>query len=390
MNLINHNKGSSVTIVGGNARNKGALLMLQEAIKLIDDTIVRKVYIFTPFPEEDEPFISNLLKFKNLKFEIINWSRKEIIKTFLFMLLPFKKNKIIKSLENSQITLDISGISFVESRGFKYLVYNSLTVLIPFMCGSRIIKLPQSIGPIKSNYYKKISKYILTKCSEIYARGRTTGYELENLNIKFVLSSDLGFLNSSEVNIKNLVNNQKLKIGLNPSIVVKKFFEINNLDYESIMQNLIIELNNLGYELTIFPQSFSQKSEKSVFDDSTLVEKICKNIDNKKNRIINKDFSIEELNDIYSSIDVCVTSRFHGMIMSINNNVYPIVIGWNHKYQEVLDDIGLYNSSIKISETIISDIILCIEELKVKYYHEIDQLIYNRTKIKNRMAKLVI
>lgn len=390
MNLMSHNRGSSLAIIGGNARNKGALLMLQEAIKLIDDTIFRKVYIFTPFPDEDEPFISNFLKIKNLKFEIINWSRKEIIKTLLFMLLPFKKNKIIKSLENSQLTLDISGISFVENRGFKYLIYNSLTVLIPFTCGSRIIKLPQSIGPIKSNYYKKISKYILNKCSEIYARGRTTGNELENLNIKFILSSDLGFLNSSEIKFKNLANNQKLKIGLNPSIVVKKYFEINKIDYESIMQNLIIELNNLGYEVTIFPQSFSQKSEKSVFDDSTLVKKICMNIDNKKNRILNNDFSIEELNDIYSSIDVCVTSRFHGMIMSINNNVYPIVIGWNHKYQEVLDDLGLNNASLKISETVVSDIIFCIDELKVNYQDEIDQLIFNRTKILNRMTNLVI
>ena len=149
----------SISIIGGNARNKGALLMLNHSLDLISSKTYQKIYIFTPFPNEDTSFICNNLKTNNLSVEIIKWSTIEILKSLFLILFPIKQNPILNSLKDSKVTLDISGITFVEDRGLKYLIYNSLTILIPYYCKSKIIKLPQSIGPIQSNYYKKIASF---------------------------------------------------------------------------------------------------------------------------------------------------------------------------------------------------------------------------------------
>ena len=38
---------------------------------------------------------------------------------------------------------------------------------------------------------------------------------------------------------------------------------------------------------------------------------------------------------------VLVTSRFHAMISGLATSTPTVVVGWSHKYREVLDDFGL-------------------------------------------------
>ena len=375
----------SISIIGGNARNKGALLMLNHSLDLISSKTYQKIYIFTPFPNEDTSFICNNLKTNNLSVEIIKWSTIEILKSLFLILFPIKKNSILNSLKDSKVTLDISGITFVEDRGLKYLIYNSLTILIPYYCKSKIIKLPQSIGPIQSNYYKKIASFFLGKCSSIYSRGEHSSEVLKNLNLEFIPSSDLGFLEDADLSEPKT---NIYRIGISPSIVIKKYFVEKNLDYESFLINLINDISKLGYKLILFPQSYSTNSEKGTFDDSSIINNIAPKIKRDNIEIINQDLSLEELKNIYSTLDVCITSRFHGVVMAINSNVYPIVIGWNHKYHELLMSLELENSSINIEKNISFEIISRLKILQNNYSQEIKKLFMNRGKIFEEMKNI--
>jgi len=373
---------NSISIIGGNARNKGALLMLYESLKIIEHKNYQKIYIFTPFPIEDEKLIGNILDLSKSSYEIIQWSTKEIIKSFFLALFPIKFNKIVNSLKNSRVTLDISGISFVEDRGFKYLIYNSLTIFIPYRCGSKIIKLPQSIGPIESSYYKTIASYFLQKCTAIYSRGDQSSTVLSNLGVKYNPSSDLGFIGGFD---STEIVTSASRIGIIPSIVVKKYFEEKKLNYENFLIELIGTLNKKGYKLTLFPQSYSPSSRKDTFDDSSIITYVSSKINTSGVEIINKDLSLEELCNIYRNLDICITSRFHGMIMAINSNVYPIVIGWNHKYEEVINDLNLTKSSIRIDKNMFLEVLNNLDQLINNYADEINILISNREKVSKNM-----
>mgnify|MGYP007020035317 CR=1 FL=1 len=60
--------------------------MLYKSLKIIEHTNYQKVYIFTPFPVEDEELITSIFDSNELSFEIIPWSTKEILKSFFLVL----------------------------------------------------------------------------------------------------------------------------------------------------------------------------------------------------------------------------------------------------------------------------------------------------------------
>lgn len=53
------------------------------------------------------------------------------------------------------------------------------------------------------------------------------------------------------------------------------------------------------------------------------------------------DLSAGELRRVISMSQLLVTSRFHAMISGLATCTPTVVVGWSHKYREVLDDFGL-------------------------------------------------
>ena len=56
---------------------------------------------------------------------------------------------------------------------------------------------------------------------------------------------------------------------------------------------------------------------------------------------IDEDLSAGELRHLIGLGEVLVTSRFHAMISGLSTCTPTVVVGWSHKYREVLDDFGL-------------------------------------------------
>ena len=349
----------TVAIIGGSARNKGALLMLDSTIKLLIQKKIKKVYIFTPFLNEDMPFFE---QYKNLfkELEVINWSQRNIVLSFVLSIFKIKKTKINKALYTSTHVIDISGISFVSSRGYKHFIYNCISIFLPSMFECRIIKFPQSFGPVNGIIHKKIANFALKKCDYIFSRGLESKKTLDSININSVLTPDLGFLAKN-----NYSENNRTHIGIQPSIVVKKYFTEKSIDYEKFLTSLIVNLRDRGYELIVFPQAFYVKDTNDLFNDTLIIKNLENTITNNENiNFINKDLTLDELYSIYSKLTTCITSRFHGMIMSLTSGVLPLVVGWNHKYQEVLEDFRLSDLSFDIEQDLNEKILNKFEEIQ--------------------------
>jgi polysaccharide pyruvyl transferase WcaK-like protein len=56
---------------------------------------------------------------------------------------------------------------------------------------------------------------------------------------------------------------------------------------------------------------------------------------------VDADLSAGELRKLIGMGSVLVTSRFHAMISGLCTETPTVVVGWSHKYREVLDDFGL-------------------------------------------------
>jgi polysaccharide pyruvyl transferase WcaK-like protein len=65
---------------------------------------------------------------------------------------------------------------------------------------------------------------------------------------------------------------------------------------------------------------------------------------------INRDLDPRELRSIIRRADVVVTGRFHGMVSALEVGTPPVVIGWSHKYGEVLDQFGVRSQGIRVED----------------------------------------
>lgn len=61
-----------------------------------------------------------------------------------------------------------------------------------------------------------------------------------------------------------------------------------------------------------------------------------------------------------------MTSRFHAMISGLSTCTPTVVVGWSHKYREVLDDFGLAefgmdSATLSTPLTIVSNVTNCLK-----------------------------
>jgi colanic acid/amylovoran biosynthesis protein len=122
----------------------------------------------------------------------------------------------------------------------------------------------------------------------------------------------------------------------------------------SIMQgvtNYLLEDENL--EVVIIPHSI-RSDEKLHNNDLPVCKAIYAGVnDSSRCSLVDKETGPQQLRYIIGMTDLFITSRFHGMISALCTETVPLVIGWSHKYQEVLDQFDMPNLFIgydKISE----------------------------------------
>lgn len=332
---------NSCTIIGSSSSNLGALLMLEETLVRFEK-VFEKFYILVPF-KKDEYIIKKLGTSLGINIEIIEWYPKNILFSYILSNFYFLKkiSKINKAFLDSKFTLDISGIAFVQKRGVKYLIYNLICILLPKNLKSQIIKLPQSFGPANSELYKKIMSIALKKCLMIFSRGESSYCMLKDIGVNSTLSLDLGLLNFEN---KEITSNNKLSVGIVPSVIIQKKYRQYNQEYISEIYKLIE--NNKSINFIIFNHTYSKKSNN--FSDNLLIDEINKlvNSTNKNVEFKNNIQNLNELYQVYEQLDMVITSRYHSLVLAIKNGIYPLVIGWNNKYNDLANIFGLNESII--------------------------------------------
>jgi colanic acid/amylovoran biosynthesis protein len=266
----------------------------------------------------------------------------------------------IRSLGNSNVLIDLAGISFVDGRE-KLLPYNTLSILPAIVIGTPVVKFSQAMGPFQKKINRIISKLILPRCNMIYARGGTSLSHLNQLGInktKFQLASDIAFLhtkncslttenesyfNSALQDLKANKKKIKLLVGISPNAVI---YKKHKKPYLKSLIKLIKYFQNTHHTVLIFPNATLPFS-KLKNNDLVIIEELKKSFPKtgKKSNIIFIDHCINtgQIKNLIGLCDLTIVSRFHAMIASLSLGVPPIVIGWSHKYAEVMNQFGLEN-----------------------------------------------
>ena len=350
--------------------NKGAAAMLQSSIKALRQVYGDrlKINLMSVYPSED---------IEQIPFDFINVVSCTP-KQLLFVAFPLavlykglgwipgmkallKKNRILKAYSQTDMVVDEAGISFVDSRGAIMNTYAFVCGAVPMLLGVPVCKYSQAMGTFKKWYNRFLAKWILPKYKLICARGQVTYDNLKGIGItdNVKLCADGAFMMPDDEKYTQMVDEVAAKddffnenvVGLSVSSVVNKKCVKKNIPYKQIMADFIEYLNSKGYGVLIIANAARINSTKPRNNDLMVADEIYDMVKNKDMvRWYHKEMDAEEIREYISKCRFLVASRFHSMIGSLEKKVPVLLVGWSHKYQEVLDMFHLGQYAIDYSK----------------------------------------
>ena len=345
-----------VTIIGSAlSGNKGAAAMLESAMQTLGERLGDvDVTLLSMYPAED----AAQNHYPNLT--IVPATPKQLgvtinLLALLYFLLPplrpllRRRSKAIAALAGSKVLLDQGGITFTDGRE-KFLLYNVASILPALFVRTPVFKCAQAIGPFTNPINRIASKIFLPRAHTIVTRGRITHEYAEGLGLKNLVAGadyafslemdgterdavaqviDLSFLEGGEV------------VGVCPSVVMQKKVDAAGGDYAGIIAQFIASQQAAGRKVLLIPHSVRTGTEKTHNNDLPLCRGIYASLASTENVLfVDRELSSQQLRWLIGECDLFVASRFHAMVSSLAMAVPTVVIGWSHKYREVLEMFG--------------------------------------------------
>lgn len=281
----------------------------------------------------------------------------------LWRLLPPLRRAIesrvpeIRALAEADVVLDQGGISFSDGRE-KFLLFNLAILLPAFFLGRPVVKCAQALGPFRGRINRTAAKLALPRVRRIIARGATTRSFLDGLGLDNIeTGTDLAFVMGTPaaedvetrepvVSAARRLDGPRLTVGVAPSVVVAAKVEAAGGDFTALMVELIERELDAGRRVLLVPHSFRTDPEAVHNNDGPLVAAIAARVDHPDLVVLNEQLTPDELRHLIGLCDVFVSCRFHAMVSALSMDVPTLVLGWSHKYVEVLDLFGQADRSI--------------------------------------------
>lgn len=344
--------------------NKGAAAMLQSSISQLHDRYGSSLNIslMSVYPEEDR--LQNPHDFVKVipatPAKVVFLEFPLALLYFIFRWIPglkrlFMKNKMLKVYKETDLVIDEAGISFVDSRGFVMNTYAFITMAIPKLMGAHVVKYSQALGTFDKFINRLYAKMILPKLDLICARGQLSAINLENIEItsNVRVCADGAFTMPDDVKIRDRVASDIEKdpfftaegkgiVAVSISSVVDKKCRKSGVDYRKKTVEFIDYLNENGYSVLLIANAARINSKKLRNNDLPIGDAIYSSVKNTdKVCWYHREMDAEEIREYIGRCRFVVASRFHAMIGALQRKIPVLLVGWSHKYREVLEMFGL-------------------------------------------------
>jgi len=358
-----------VSIIGGSIwGNRGAEAMVTTCIGYIRQRWPdARISVFSYFPRQDSILI------QDEQVSIVDASPFSLVLKILPFALACRIASLLKlripdyflpvpvrHLRESRLLLDVFGISFADGRTL-FLPFNVLSLLPAFLLSVPVIKLSQALGPFRSSLNRFAAQLTLRRCKYIFARGEETAKHLQSLALPvstYEMAADIAFLYEPRFSLSSEGDHHTLKlrealnaarrraikvIAICPSAVVFKKAKARQIAYIDILSDAIVRLLDSHYDVLVLPHATRAGYATLRNNDLPVIEAVKQRCGQtlqpsmlKHVHWVNYDIGSQGIRTLLELTDALITSRFHAMIAALSLGVPPIVLGWSHKYGEVL------------------------------------------------------
>lgn len=381
-----------VSIVGAAlSANKGAAAMVETIVARLPEYVGPvRFALLTTYPADDKnrlPAHADIavVGLEPLRLALVEFPVAMMAYVARKCRLPlgWVRTRANRAILDSDVVVDVAGISFADGRGIPIVVYNTLMTSIGLLLGVPTVKAAQALGPFRGRVNHLLASQVLPKLSMVCARGAATRTHLNTLGLTNVVDvSDLAFSLDEAASLPSDVERQLsvIKGGfltVMPSSVVKGIYEKHGSHYVDAVEKLVQSLRDTtGLSVVIVPHSYRVGHGEGRMNDGPVCRAVGDRFAHDSDVVaIDADLTAGELRRIVSRGVVLVTSRFHAMISGLATATPTVVVGWSHKYKEVLSDFGLEDFGFDAQ---------CLDDPEI-VTHKVVQALEQRELIVNRI-----
>ncbi|MCU7873285.1 MAG: polysaccharide pyruvyl transferase family protein [Candidatus Thiodiazotropha sp. (ex Lucinoma borealis)] len=349
--------------------NRGAEAMLTTTIGRIRDHYPdARFNVFSYYPDRDRKLVSdpliNIYSATPLYLVSVLFPFSILLSLIKWTSLKLFWNwfpESILSINDSDVLIDLAGVSFIDGRE-KFLPYNILTLAPAFILNTPVIKFSQALGPFESPLNRFFAKHTLARCLQVFARGASTYEHLKSLSLKTLYPepvADVAFQHrpGDKLTMENPGKLSKLEerlkqedrelIGICPSSVLAVKLQRPGKDYVEDVTTLCRRLLTQGYAVLLYPNA-TREDRMAQFrnNDLPVIGDIVKRLSDDGIQpaalyFVEFDINTNSIKQLMSFCRLVMVSRFHAMIAALSASQPVIVLGWSHKYQEVMQSFNL-------------------------------------------------
>lgn len=264
----------------------------------------------------------------------------------------------LAELARADVVVDVAGISFVDGRGLPLLAYNCLMSGIPLLMGARVVKVSQALGPFRTRLNRTAARLVLPRLAAVVARGEASHRHLIDLGLEGARrAADLAFLLETPEEARReaecLLAEREVGgrfVAIVPSAVVEGYCEPRGIDYPGRLAELAERIAAGGTDVVLIAHAARPGRPAGRMNDLPLVRELHRRIGNPRCHAVDAGLAPEVLRALIGRAEALVSSRFHAMVSALAAGTPVLVVGWSHKYREVLRDFGLEEWAVDYSE----------------------------------------
>jgi coenzyme F420-reducing hydrogenase beta subunit/polysaccharide pyruvyl transferase WcaK-like protein len=353
--------GRRIAVIGATiSGNKGAQAMLSAAVHHLSQRIPGSSFsVLSVYPKEDRELN------KDPRLRIVGCKPLHL----LFLIMPLccvhrllrklhlprrfvRRVPAIRALLDADLVVDVAGISFSDGRGV-IVLYNAAMVLPALLLDKKVFKASQALGPFRTRINHWLARRCLPRVAAIVARGAITQQHLAEIglpgrpicaDVAFAVPVDEAAARAAEQLCRDAFFGSANLIGVSPSTVVESYCAKRGIDYPAVVARFVDHLvETYQANVVVLAHAVRSGKPKSRTNDLPTCRRVYQQITRTDRcRLLDAALSAEELRHVIGKMRFFVASRFHAMISGLTMGVPTLLVGWSHKYLEVLDmfDLG--------------------------------------------------
>ncbi len=308
----------------------------------------------------------------NLRFSWKPWLPNNIVWLLMLAALsrlfgaPLRRritdsNAWLRQLAAADVAVAVSGgDSFSDIYGLPRFMYMVLPQLLIIVLGRPLVLLPQTIGPMKTGFAKRVARYIIDHSQIVYSRevdgvnGTAEVLNLGKSRSKLRFGYDMGFVleprkpaASGQPDTPEPAPDRRPLVGVNVSGLLsiggydgKNTFALR-CDYDELVERLIVFLvETHEADVLLVPHVFGSAAESDIHAVNAIFDKLKDRYPTQLSKV-DRAYDQGEIKYVIGQCDLFVGSRMHACIAALSQSVPAVAVAYSQKFAGVLESVGV-------------------------------------------------